>query len=72
MRVITPFTILSVLASAPAYAHEGAGGGLLSGIAHLITEPEHLLVVMIIGTVAYLLTGRKRIAAKITRKTHDE
>lgn len=51
-----------LVAAAPAGAHTGRGpGGILDGILHPITGPDHLLAMLAVGVVAVLAAPRGRV-----------
>jgi len=51
-----------LLVSEPAGAHTGKGaGGVIDGILHPLTGPDHLLAMLAVGIVAVLATPRGRV-----------
>ena len=56
--------LLLVLFPIPAWAHPGSGdaAGLLHGLLHPLTGPDHLLVALGVGLLAWLLNDRARWA----------
>lgn len=64
MRATGPLAMLLTLASAPAFAHTGAGSvdGFLRGLMHPLTGLDHVLAMVAVGLWAGLVGGRARIA----------
>ena len=64
MRATGPLAMLLTLASAPAFAHTGAGpvDGFLHGLMHPLTGLDHVLAMVAVGLWAGLVGGRARIA----------
>lgn len=64
MRVTGPLAMLLTLASAPAFAHAGAGpvDGFLYGLMHPLTGLDHVLAMVAAGLWAGLVGGKARIA----------
>lgn len=62
---------LAVSISTPAFAHHGMGGqtpttilqGLLSGLAHPVIGPDHLLFLIVSGVFVWMLDGAARYRA---------
>jgi hydrogenase/urease accessory protein HupE len=50
--------VLSMLATGQALAHEGVGHNLVANIIHLVTEPEHLLVLLAVAIVLPVIWRR--------------
>lgn len=63
-RVTGPLAMLLTLASAPAFAHTGAGpvDGFLYGLMHPLTGLDHMLAMVAVGLWAGLVGGNARIA----------
>lgn len=64
MRATGPLAMLLTLASAPAFAHTGAGpvDGFLHGLMHPLTGLDHVLAMVAVGLWAGLVGGKARIA----------
>lgn len=64
MRATGPFAMLLTLASAPAFAHTGAGpvDGFVHGLMHPLTGLDHVLAMVAVGLWAGLVGGKARIA----------
>jgi len=64
MRATGPLAMLLTLASAPAFAHTGAGpvDGFLHGLMHPLTGLDHVLTMVAVGLWAGLVGGKARIA----------
>jgi urease accessory protein len=64
MRATGPLAMLLTLASAPAFAHTGAGpvDGFLHGLMHPLTGLDHMLAMVAVGLWAGLVGGKARIA----------
>ncbi|MCP4561923.1 MAG: HupE/UreJ family protein [Bosea sp.] len=64
MRATGFLAMFLVLASAPAFAHAGAGaaGGFLHGLMHPLTGLDHVLAVVAVGLWAGLVGSKARIA----------
>lgn len=62
----TPFSLtvpwLLVLMPIPAWAHPGSGdaAGLLHGLLHPLSGPDHVLAALGVGLLAWMLNGRAR------------
>ena len=64
MRATGPLAMLLILASAPAFAHTGAGpvDGFVHGLMHPLTGLDHVLAMVAVGLWAGLVGGNARIA----------
>lgn len=64
MRATGLLAMLLTLASAPAFAHTGAGpvDGFIHGLLHPLTGLDHLLAMVAVGLWAGLVGGKARIA----------
>lgn len=64
MRATGPLAMLLTLASAPAFAHTGAGpvDGFIHGLMHPLTGLDHVLAMVAVGLWAGLVGGKARIA----------
>ena len=64
MRATGPLAMLLTLASAPAFAHTGAGpvDGFVHGLMHPLTGLDHVLAMVAVGLWAGLVGGNARIA----------